>query len=107
MRKFFIAAAILSATAAPAMADDFGRHQGRAFWLNDQAWPNPQNPPVRRTAPKFTLTYTDAIAERLGVSGGRMDFFEHRLGSGETGPALVGTVDGGHALLALRWHPGE
>ena len=100
MRAVVTAIAMVSALATtPATADDLGRlegrQHGRAFWLNNQAWPNPQDPSHGQSKPPFTMTYTD----------GR-DFFAQKLG-GVGAPAIVGTVDHGAGMLELRWRMGE
>jgi Tfp pilus assembly protein PilV len=114
MRGVIIALALLAAT--PAVADDLrnqfdGRHQARAFWLHNQAWPTTRTDTSSKiAAPAFTKTYVDGIASRIHVGpGGRVDLFESKLGSGSglASPAFVGSFDHGTALLALRWHPGE
>jgi hypothetical protein len=110
MRTFFTATTIVLTFATSAAADDLGRlgnrqQHGRAFWLSNQAWPNPQDQAPGQPKPKFTMTYTDGVAERLHLDGSR-DLFAQKLG-GEGGPALVGTMDHGAALLALRWRMGE
>lgn len=109
MRKFPVVVAAILVIATPALADAFARQpKDGAFWLNDQAWPDPQAHPVKPPAPRFTLTYTDGVASRLGVTDGRLDLFERRLnGPGESGPAFVGAVDHGAAEIRLRWNPGE
>lgn len=106
MKRVLVALFILSAAAAPALADDFGsRRDTREFWLKDQPWPmtHGQADPA---PPRFTKTYMDGIARRFGAGSGHADLFEQHLG-GASGPGLVGTVDGGAPKLELRWHPGE
>jgi hypothetical protein len=119
MRAVFVALAMLAVT--PAAADDLRaqmdhRHQARAFWLHDQAFPltRPEadaSAPsaAKASTPAFTTTYMDGVASRIKMGpGGRVDLFRSPLGgSGEAGPAFVGTFQNGAAMLALRWHPGE
>ncbi|HTT97861.1 MAG TPA: hypothetical protein VMF58_07405 [Rhizomicrobium sp.] len=114
MRGLLVALAVLAVT--PAFADDLrnqidGRHQSRAFWLHDQGWPITRpDAASKAAAQQFTTTYTAGIASRIKMGpGGRLDLFESRLGGGAepSGPAVVGTVQNGAAMLALRWHPGE
>jgi hypothetical protein len=98
------------ALATSAVADDLGRlegrqQHGRAFWLNNQAWPNPQDQSPGQTKPPFTMTYTDGVAARLHL-GSSSDFFAEKLG-GTGAPALVGTVNHGAGMLELRWRMGE
>ena len=102
-----VAAIVLAIFAAivPAVADDLGnRHDGRAFWLKNQSWPDPRQQADKAAPTRFTTTYTEGIARRFGMGGDH--FFERRLG-GESGPGLVGTVHSGAPTLELRWHPGE
>jgi len=110
MRAVVTAIAMVSALATtPATADDLGRlegrQHGRAFWLNNQAWPNPQDPSPGQSKPPFTMTYTDGVAARLHLGSSR-DFFAQKLG-GVGAPAIVGTVDHGAGMLELRWRMGE
>lgn len=106
MRRVLIALALVSVTAVPALADDFGNHQNsRAFWLKNQPWPATHDQ-ASAAQPRFTKTYMDGIARRFGVGGGRKDLFEQHIG-GDTGLGLAGTVEGGAPGLQLRWHPGE
>jgi hypothetical protein len=116
MRGLFVVLALLVAT--PAVAEDFaahfeGRHQHRAFWLNNtQGWPMTQPDSANNPAPKpkFTKTYIDGVASRFTLgSGGHFDLFERKFaaGYGVPAPAIVGTFDHGAAMLEMRWHPGE
>lgn len=109
MRVVLAAIAILIATGAAAQADDLsGRQHTRAFWLSDQAWPNPTDHPKLIRDPRFGGTYTDNLAARLGVVNGRAEFFDQSLdGSERGGPKLVGSVDHGAAKVVLRWRPDE
>jgi hypothetical protein len=103
VKRVLAALLVLSASAVPALGDEFGRP--RAFWLQDQAWPNPRRE-AETPAPKFTKTYMDGIARRFGMVRGHMDVFEQKIG-GASGPGLAATIDGGAAKLELRWHPDE
>jgi hypothetical protein len=110
MRRLLLAVLIVPVLSAPVLADDLGRipgHAGhRAFWLDNQPWPNPQDSAAQRHKVRpFTLTYTDGVAQRLGMGGGGSDLFAHRL-DGFGDPQLAGSVDGGPKLM-LRWHPGD
>jgi hypothetical protein len=106
VRRVLAVLLLVSVTAVPALADDFGNRQNtRAFWLKNQPWPEPRDR-ADAAQPRFTKTYMDGIARRFGVGGDHKDFFEQHIG-GEGGPGLVGTVEGGAPALALRWHPGE
>lgn len=108
MTRILLIALTLSVAAVPAAADEFGRHrQTRAFWLNEQGWSNPEpQSAAKAPKPKYTMTYTQGVAERLGLSGGHAELFERKLG-GTSGPALAGTLDDGAAKLVLRWHTDE
>jgi hypothetical protein len=109
MRTLFTATAMISMLSTVAAADDLtrleNRQHGRAFWLNNQAWPNPQDQPAAQPKPKFTMTYTDGVASRFHTEEGS-GFFAQRLG-GAGAPALVGTVSHGAPVLELRWRMGE
>jgi hypothetical protein len=109
MRAVVTATAIVSVLATSAAADDLarleGRQHGRAFWLNNQPWPNPRDQSPGQAKPPFTMTYTDGVAQRLHLGSSR-DFFAQKLG-GVGAPALVGTVDHGAGMLELRWRTGE
>jgi hypothetical protein len=108
MRFVIFAFGVLAAT--PAAADGFNlpsaQHHGRAFWLNDQAWPDPQAHPQKPPKAKFTTTYLDGVASRFGIGPGQKNIFEQKLG-GEGAPAVGATVDHGAPMLTLRWNTGE
>lgn len=107
MKQALLIALGLSCAASSALADGFGRHREiRAFWLNEQTLRQQQGADDQAPKPKFTMTYTEGVAERLGLSGGHADLFERKLG-GSSGPAFAGTIDDGGAKLVLRWHPDE
>jgi hypothetical protein len=101
---------LVALATTPASAGGFTmpglQHHGRAFWLNDQAWRDPQAHLAAAPKGKFTTTYLDGIASRFGAGTGHADLFEQKLG-GESAPAFVATVDHGAPMLMLRWHPGE
>ncbi len=110
-RLLVIALALCSAAPSASAFDfsrqDFGRQkEGRAFWLRNQGWSNPQPQAGDVKQTRFTTTYTAGVARRFGLGGGHLDFFDGRLG-GASGPAIAGTVEGGAAKLVLRWHPDE
>jgi len=109
----YVIFALVVAAASPAMAGGFNmpgvQHHGRAFWLNDQSWP--QVHPEKAPKAQFTTTYLDGVASRFSAAAGtgessHGDLFEHKLG-GAYAPAFVATVDQGAPMLMLRWHPGE
>jgi hypothetical protein len=106
--------ALVVMVASPAVAGGLAmpgtQHHGRAFWLNDQSWHDPQAHPEKAPKAKFTTTYLDGVAARFsaaaGIGEGHGDLFERKLG-GSYAPAFVATVDNGAPMLMLRWHPGE
>ena len=106
----FVIFALVVVGATPASAGGFSlpgaEHHGRAFWLNDQTWRDPQAHPAKTPKAKFTTTYLDGVASRFGAGTGHADLFQRKLG-GAYGPAFVATVDNGAPMLMLRWHPGE
>ncbi len=102
MRILSAAILILGATSVAAAAGDLdGHHHARAFWLDAQPWPNPQPgaaSDAQPTDPRFAMTYTDALAARLGVGDGRAQFFSANLDRDDPqGPKLMGTIDSGAA----------
>jgi hypothetical protein len=111
MRAILAALVIVTAAGSTAFADSVPGQSsgGRAFWLTDQAWPNPKDDrakPARDT--HYALNYTDELASRFGIKNGRAEFFNDKLGDpNEPGPAIMGTVDHGAAKVVLRWHPDE
>ena len=108
MRFVIFAFGVLAAT--PAWAEGFNLpgavHHGRAFWLNDQAWHDPQAHPAKPPKAKFTTTYLDGVASRFGVGADHMNPLEQKLG-GAGGPAVGATVDHGAPMLTLRWNTNE
>ena len=113
MTRAILIALAVSLVAAPAAGGELGhRKDKRAFWLEEQGWPNPQPQAApssaKRQTQEFTKTYMDGVARRFGAGSGHMDLFERKLGGdGGLAPQLAGTVDGGGAKIVLRWHPGE
>lgn len=107
MRFVIFAFGVLAAT--PATADGLilpgVQHHGRAFWLNDQAWHDPQAHPDKPPKARFTTTYLDGVASRFGVGSGHFDLFDKL--DGESGPAVGATVDHGAPMLTLRWNTNE
>ncbi|HXR94622.1 MAG TPA: hypothetical protein VN718_02015 [Rhizomicrobium sp.] len=65
----------------------------------------PKLVPERSTSP-YPMTYTDEVAQSLGVKDGHMDVFSTRPPSGYM-PTFSAGVDQGGAMLRLKWHPGE
>ncbi|HVV65113.1 MAG TPA: hypothetical protein VHC42_06575 [Rhizomicrobium sp.] len=106
----YLVFAMAAAMATPSMADEIaiaGPHKGsRAFWLDQQPWPTPQqNQPTRTVKPKFPMTYMDSVAARFGAGTGDMGLFSRRIG--RSGPSLIGTIDDGAPKLVLRWRFGQ
>ena len=63
--------------------------------------------PVREEAKSpYDMTYTDEVAHSLGVRDGHMDVFSTSPVSSYM-PSFSAGVDGGGAMLRLKWHPGE
>ena len=81
------------------------QHHGRAFWLNDQTWHDPQAHPPKPPKAKFTTTYLDGVASRFGV-GEHAELFAQKLG-GRSGPAIGATFDHGAPMLTLHWNTNE
>ena len=113
MRYVIFALVVVAASPATAggLAMPGAQHHGRAFWLNDPVWHDPQTNPAKPPKAKFTTTYLDGVASRFTAAAGvgvgsHGDLFEHKLG-GAYAPAFVATVDNGAPMLMLRWHPGE
>ena len=52
------------------------------------------------------MTYTDEVAQSLGVKDGHMDVISTQPVSGYM-PAFSAGVDKGGAMLRFKWHPGE
>ena len=65
----------------------------------------PRLVPERAKSP-YPMTYTDEVAQSLGVKDGRWDVFSTRPVSGYM-PSFSAGVDQGGAMLRLKWHPGE
>lgn len=111
MRYFVFFLGMLAATPAVAGALSLpgASHHGRAFWMNDQVWHDPQAHPPKTQALRFTMTYLDGVASRFRLGPeGHANLFEHKLGGSDVGvPALVGTVNDGAPMLMLRWNTGE
>jgi hypothetical protein len=112
MRYFIFSLGVFAAT--PAMAGGFNfpgnSHNSRAFWMNDQAWHDPQAHPPKPAPQKFTTTYLDGVAARFRLEGafGHGNLFERKLGGSDVGmPALSGTINDGAAKISLTWHLGE
>jgi len=108
MRFAIFALGVMVSTSASAagFAMPGTQHHGRAFWLNDQTWPDPQAHPPKPPKAKFTTTYLDGIASRFGVGADHTNPLEQKLG-GAAGPAVGATVDHGAPMLTLRWNTNE
>jgi hypothetical protein len=56
----------------------------------------------------YAMTYTDSVAQALGVKNGRMDVFSTAPKSSSSYmPSFSGGLGGDGAMLRLKWHPGE
>ena len=55
----------------------------------------------------YAMTYTEEVAQTLGVKNGRMDVFSTQPTSSGLMPAISGGLGGDGAMLRFRWHPGE
>ena len=68
----------------------------------------PGAPAIAPEQPKspYPMTYTDEVAQGLGVKDGHMDVISTQPVSGYM-PAFSAGVDRGGAMLRLKWHPGE
>jgi hypothetical protein len=63
--------------------------------------------PVRQdNQSPYAMTYTDEVAQSLGVKDGHMDLFSTVPASSYL-PSFSAGVDRGGAMLRLKWHPGE
>jgi hypothetical protein len=58
------------------------------------------------TASPYAMTYTDEVAQSLGVQNGHMDIFSTTPVSSYM-PSFSAGVDQGGAMFRLKWHPGE
>ena len=54
----------------------------------------------------YPMTYTDEVAQSLGVKDGHLDVISTQPVSGYM-PAFSAGVDRGGAMLRFKWHPGE
>ncbi|HWA02618.1 MAG TPA: hypothetical protein VG819_03720 [Rhizomicrobium sp.] len=110
MRYIIFSLGVLAAT--PAVAGNFNvpgtSHHGRAFWLNDRGWHDPQAHPPKEVRARFTTTYIDGLVSRFRIGGeGHVNLFERKLGGSDVGmPALTGTINDGAAKVSLTWHLG-
>ncbi len=96
---FVLSAILAAATQAHAMSVPFQDHLSLQY---------PGAPrPVRdeQTAP-YAMTYTDEVAQSLGVRDGHMDVFSIPSGSTYM-PSFSAGVDQGGAMFRLKWHPGD
>jgi len=89
--------------ATQVMADELGQpSQGRAFWRSG-IFPQTQ---TRTIPPRFTTTYTEGVARKLGLGQEQEGLAEHRLG-GPGSPGVAASFEHGAPEIELRWHPGE
>ena len=61
--------------------------------------------PHAQETPKspYALTYSDQVAQTLGVHDGRMDFSGNR--ADPILPTVSGGLGGGGPMVRLQWHP--
>jgi hypothetical protein len=90
-----LAAGPALAVHAPNLTPSFPIEHDTATRLQDQ----PASP--------YAMSYTDEVAQSLGVRGGKADFYDSGRSDDVFVPALKVGVDGGAAMIRLQWHPGE
>jgi hypothetical protein len=81
---------------APNFAPHFATEHDTATRLQDD-----------KPASPYAMSYTDEVAQSLGVRNGKADFFDSGRSDDAFVPALKMGVDGGSAMIRLQWHPGE
>lgn len=54
----------------------------------------------------YPMTYTDEVAQSLGVKDGHMDFFSLPSNSSYL-PSVSAGADKGGVMLRMRWFPGN
>ncbi|HUO01407.1 MAG TPA: hypothetical protein VMU31_01410 [Rhizomicrobium sp.] len=69
-------------------------------------YPGAPKPVREETQSPYAMTYTDEVAQSLGVKDGHMDVFSTSPVSTYM-PSFSAGVDGSGAMLRLKWHPGE
>jgi hypothetical protein len=68
----------------------------------------PQAVPKDAPAQPYAMNYTDEAAQTLGIRNGYMDLFSPRPAQSDSlAPTLSGGIDGGGAMLKLRWYMGQ
>lgn len=69
-------------------------------------YPGAPKPIREETKSPYAMTYTDEVAQSLGVKGGHMDVFSTQPVSSYM-PSFSAGVDKGGAMLRLKWYPGQ
>ena len=86
-------------TSAQAMQVPFQDHLSLQY-------PGAPKPVREETKSPYPMTYTDEIAQSLGVKDGHMDVFSTQPVSGYM-PSFSAGVGGDGAMFRLKWHPGQ
>ena len=92
-----LAASPALAAHAPTVAPVFHTEHDTAVHFQDQD----------QAAQPYAMSYTDEVAQSLGVQSGKVEFFDSGRSDDGFVPALKAGVDGGSAMIRLQWHPGE
>jgi hypothetical protein len=92
-----LAAGPAFAARAPNIAPIFRTEHDTATRFQDQD----------QSAQPYAMSYTDEVAQSLGVQSGKVEFFDSGRSDDAFVPALKAGVDGGSAMIRLQWHPGE
>lgn len=69
-------------------------------------YPGAPKPISTEAKSPYAMTYTDEVAQSLGVKDGHMDVFSTQPDSSYL-PSFSAGVDQGGAMFRLKWHPGE
>jgi len=86
-------------TSAQAMQVPFSDHLSLQY-------PGAPKPVSDATPSPYAMTYTDEVAQSLGVKDGHMDVFSTQPVSSYM-PSFSAGVDQSGAMFRLKWHPGE
>ena len=100
-KALFLALVALAATGTSAQAVHFPFQDHMSL-----TYPGAPKPLREEAKSPYAMTYTDEVAQSLGVKDGHMDVFSTGPVSGYM-PSFSAGVDGGGAMLRLKWHPGE
>ena len=80
---------------------------GQNHLANPLQYPGAPKPVYDDQHSPYAMTYTDEVAQNLGVKDGHMDVFSTQPQASGYMPSISGGVGGDGAMLRLRWHPGE